>query len=73
MRLNIRTEIRRVISRVDLDFKVKPDNISIKVTFINDVNRETEQRKPIRFTKPLHPRRLRTTSRMSPAQQNASA
>jgi hypothetical protein len=73
MRLSIRTELQRMISRIDLDFAIEPDRITITVTFINDAKRTTDYRKPIRFTKPLHPRRLRTTSRMSPAQQNASA
>jgi hypothetical protein len=73
MRLALRTELRRMIARIDLDFAIEPDRITITVTFINDAKRTTDYRKPIRFTKPLHPRRLRTTSRMSPAQQNVSA
>ena len=34
MRGSLREELRRVLSRIDLDFKVKPEKISIKVTFI---------------------------------------
>jgi hypothetical protein len=59
MRLSLRAELRRVISRIDLDFATEPDRITITVTFINDVKRETKFRKPIRFTKPLHPTRRR--------------
>jgi len=59
MRLAMRTELQRVISRIDLDFAIEPDRITITVTFINDARRITEFRKPIRFTKPLHPSRRR--------------
>jgi len=54
MRLLLKTELRRMIIRIDLDFKIKREKIKIIVTFINGVTRETEQ---ITFTKPLHPRR----------------
>jgi len=59
MRLSIRTGLQRMISRIDLDFAIEPDRITITVTFINDAKRTTKFRKPIRFTKPLHPRRSR--------------
>jgi DNA invertase Pin-like site-specific DNA recombinase len=55
-RLLLRTELQRMIIRIDLDFKIKRERITIKVTFINGVTRETEQ---ITFTKPLHPPRSR--------------
>jgi len=59
MRLAMRTELQRMISRIDLDFAIDPDNITITVIFINDAKRMTEFRKQIRFTKPLHPSRKR--------------
>ena len=59
MRLAMRTELQRMISRIELDFAIEPDRITITVTFINDVQRSTAFRKPIRFTKPLHPQRSR--------------
>jgi hypothetical protein len=59
MRLSLRAELQRMISRIDLDFAIEPDRITITVTFINDVKRATEFRKAVRFTKPLHPRRSR--------------
>jgi DNA invertase Pin-like site-specific DNA recombinase len=65
MRLNLRTELQRMISRIEFDFAAESDKITITVTFINDVQRTTKFRKPIRFTKPLHPsrsRRVQTTS-----------
>jgi hypothetical protein len=59
MRLNLRTELGRMISRIDFHFAIEPDRITITVTFINDVQRTTKFRKPIRFTKPLRPSRRR--------------
>jgi DNA invertase Pin-like site-specific DNA recombinase len=59
MRLLLRTELQRMISRIDFDFAIEPERITITVTFINDVQRTTKFRKPIRFTKPLHPSRSR--------------
>jgi hypothetical protein len=56
MRLLLKTELKRMVITIDLDFKIKPEKIKITVTFINGVTRETEQRT---FTKPLHPRRAR--------------
>ncbi len=64
MRLSLRTELRRLVARIELDFKVKPEKITIDITFINDVKRTMEFREPIRFTKPLHPRRA---SRQNPS------
>jgi DNA invertase Pin-like site-specific DNA recombinase len=58
MRLLLKTELQRMIIRIDLDFKIKPAKIKITVTFINGVTRETEQ---LTFTKPLHPRRRLAT------------
>jgi hypothetical protein len=55
-RLLLKTELRRMIIRIDVDFKIKPEKIKIMVTFINGVTREIEQ---LTFTKPLHPRRGR--------------
>ena len=66
MRLNIRAEICRLVLRIDLDFKAKPEKILIKVTFINDAARTTEFRQPIKFTKPLHPRRSRRHRPITP-------
>jgi hypothetical protein len=63
MRLPLRTEIQRVIIRIDLDFKIKPGKISITVTFINGVTREIEQ---LTFTKPLPPRRGRRATSLVP-------
>jgi Resolvase, N terminal domain/Recombinase len=56
MRMNIRTEIQRVITRIDMDFRIKSERIKIRVTYINGVTRETEM---ITFTKPLHSSRTR--------------
>jgi hypothetical protein len=56
MRLSLRTELQRMIIRIDFDFKIKPEKISIKVTFINNVTRETEF---LTFTKPLPSRSRR--------------
>jgi hypothetical protein len=64
MRLALRAELQRVISRIDFDFAIDPDRITITVTFINDARRTTGFRKPIRFTKPLHPSRRRRTTRL---------
>jgi hypothetical protein len=65
MRLSLRAELRRMISKIEFDFKTKPEKIRIKVTFLNDVSRETELREPVTFTKPLHPaRRVRASSPM---------
>ena len=38
MRLSLRAELRRVISRIDLDFAIDPD-IKVKVHFVNDATR----------------------------------
>jgi DNA invertase Pin-like site-specific DNA recombinase len=65
MRLSLRTELQRMISRIDLDFAIEPERITITVTFINDVQRTTKFRKPIRFTKPLHPSRSRRAQRVT--------
>jgi DNA invertase Pin-like site-specific DNA recombinase len=65
MRLSLRTELQRMITRIDFDFAVEPDKITITVTFINDVQRTTKFRKPIRFTKPLRPSRSRRLQRTS--------
>ena len=56
MRLNIRAEIRRVITRIELDFKSKPGKIDITVSCINGVTRKIEF---VKFTKPSHPGRTR--------------
>jgi Resolvase, N terminal domain/Recombinase len=61
-RLKLRTELQRRISRISLNFASVPGRIAIVVRFINDVERQTEQRKPIKFTKPLHPRRAAAAS-----------
>jgi hypothetical protein len=49
MRLSLRAEIRRVISRIELDFAIEPD-INVKVRFVNDATRTVTFRK-------LRPRR----------------
>ena len=65
MRLAIRAELQRRVSKISLDFKAKPEKVLIKVEFINGVERETSQdyRKPIKFTKPLPSRRARRLGR----------
>jgi hypothetical protein len=56
MRLSLRAELRRVISRIELDFAIEPDRITVTVTFINDATRT------VTFTKPLPRRRVRAAS-----------
>jgi hypothetical protein len=36
MRLSLRAELRRVISRIDLDFEIDPERLTVTVRFIND-------------------------------------
>jgi DNA invertase Pin-like site-specific DNA recombinase len=60
MRLPMRAEIQRVITRIDFNFRIKPQKILIKVTFINGVTRETEV---TTFTKPLRPDRKKRNAR----------
>jgi hypothetical protein len=53
MRLNLRAEIRRVISRIELDFSIEPD-IKVTVRFVNDATRTVTFRK----LRPLRGERL---------------
>jgi Resolvase, N terminal domain/Recombinase len=39
MRLSLRAELRRVISRIELDFDINPDGLTVTVRFINDATR----------------------------------
>jgi hypothetical protein len=39
MRLSLRAELRRVISRIDLDFEIDPEGLSVTVRFVNDATR----------------------------------
>jgi hypothetical protein len=39
MRLSLRAELRRVISRIDLDFAIDPEGLTVTVRFINDATR----------------------------------
>jgi DNA invertase Pin-like site-specific DNA recombinase len=42
-RLLLKTELQRMIIRIDLDFKIKREKINIEVKFINGVTRKTDQ------------------------------
>jgi hypothetical protein len=61
MRLSLRTEIRRVISQIELDFAVEPD-IEVTLRFVNDATRKVTFRKP----RPLRGSRL-ARSKAEPA------
>jgi hypothetical protein len=56
MRLSMRAELRRVISRIEMDFAIEPDKLTVTVRFINDATRT------VIFTKPRPQRRERASA-----------